>query len=267
MLRSMALCQMFLACRHCRWLSTQVLRVSTRGSGTPSRVPSAVRVCAQNRSSLAWPPNVMPSSYSGSLARISTCARMTVASPARSAENVIHPANICPCGVIRVNDSWSAYSTNTPVDSLTPPPIARSSSATSPGLIPASAPAKRFPFGQNSGEVRLPGRDRVLRGDDLARVQAVALLPHLAEALDRAGQPAARHVRAAHAVALLHRQALDLGGPVARIAALDGRPGLPGAQPDLLGAGHPLRRHLSCRGRAFRHCLLTHGPLTSPRRP
>ena len=29
MLRSMALCQMFLAFRHCRWLSTQVLRVST----------------------------------------------------------------------------------------------------------------------------------------------------------------------------------------------------------------------------------------------
>ena len=67
-------------------------------------------------------------------------------------ENVIHPANICPCGVMSVNDSWSAYSTNTPVDSLTPPPIARSSSATSPGLIPASAPAKRFPFGQNSGK-------------------------------------------------------------------------------------------------------------------
>ena len=73
-------------------------------------------------------------------------------SPVRSAEKVIQPANMWPCGVISVNDSASAYSTNTPVDSLTPPPMARSSRATSPGLIPVSAPANRLPFGQNSGK-------------------------------------------------------------------------------------------------------------------
>ncbi len=38
------------------------------------------------------------------------------------------------------------------MESFTPPPMARSSSATSPGLMPVSAPAKRLPFGQNSGK-------------------------------------------------------------------------------------------------------------------
>ena len=75
-----------------------------------------------------------------------------MAADVRSAENVIQPANMCPCGVISVNDSSSAYSTKTPVDSLTPPPMARSSSATSPGLMPVSAPANRLPFGHSSGK-------------------------------------------------------------------------------------------------------------------
>ena len=65
---------------------------------------------------------------------------------------MIQPANMCPCGVISVNDSASAYRTKTPVDSFTPPPMARSSRATSPGLMPVRAPANRLPFGQNSGK-------------------------------------------------------------------------------------------------------------------
>jgi hypothetical protein len=65
---------------------------------------------------------------------------------------VIQPANWCPWGVAKVNDSASAYSTNTPVDIFTPPPTAMSSRATSPGLMPVRAPAKRFPLGQNSGK-------------------------------------------------------------------------------------------------------------------
>ena len=52
--------------------------VSTFGSGTPSRSPSAVSVAAQNLSSLGCPPNVIPTSYSGSFARISTWAWTTV---------------------------------------------------------------------------------------------------------------------------------------------------------------------------------------------
>ena len=65
---------------------------------------------------------------------------------------MIQPANMCPCGVIRVKDSVSAYRTNTPVESFTPPPMARSRRATSPGLMPVSAPENRLPFGQNSGK-------------------------------------------------------------------------------------------------------------------
>ena len=58
----------------------------------------------------------------------------------RSAEKVIQPANMCPCGVMSVNDSSSAYSTSTPVDSFTPPGMPRLSRATSPGAMPASGP-------------------------------------------------------------------------------------------------------------------------------
>ena len=48
MLRTIELCHTFLACRHCRLESTQVLRMSTFGSAAPSRWPSAVSVAAQN---------------------------------------------------------------------------------------------------------------------------------------------------------------------------------------------------------------------------
>ncbi len=51
---------------------------------------------------------------------------------------VIQPANMWPCGVIRVKDSSSEYSTITPVDSVSRPGIARLSSATSPGSMPVS---------------------------------------------------------------------------------------------------------------------------------
>jgi tetratricopeptide (TPR) repeat protein len=52
---------------------------------------------------------------------------------------VIQPANMWPCGVISVNDSSSAYITSTPVESLSRPGMPRSSTATSPGAIPAAA--------------------------------------------------------------------------------------------------------------------------------
>jgi hypothetical protein len=55
MLRTIELCHTFLACRHCRLESTQVLRMSASGSPTPSRWPSAVSVAAQNLSSLRCP--------------------------------------------------------------------------------------------------------------------------------------------------------------------------------------------------------------------
>src|ERR1035438_7427626 len=148
----MELCQMLRALRHWRLESTQTVRVCTAAAGTPSFSPSAVSVCAQNLSSLPCPPKVIASSYSGSFARMSTCAWTAVTAAVRSAEKVIQPANMCPCGVISVNDSSSAYSTNTPVDSLTPPPMARSRRATSPGLMPVSAPANRLPFGHSSGK-------------------------------------------------------------------------------------------------------------------
>ena len=80
--------------------------------------PARVSVWFQKRSSCAWPPSVSPSSKIGSEARISTCAWATV-SPSRSvALKVIQPANMWPSGVISVNDSSSAYSTITPVDSF-----------------------------------------------------------------------------------------------------------------------------------------------------
>src|ERR1017187_9835472 len=148
----MELCQMLRALRHWRLESTQTVRVCTAAAGTPSFSPSAVSVCAQNLSSLPCPPKVIASSYSGSFARMSTCAWTAVTAAVRSAEKVIQPANMCPCGVISVNDSSSACSTNTPVDSLTPPPMARSRRATSPGLMPVSAPANRLPFGHSSGK-------------------------------------------------------------------------------------------------------------------
>src|SRR3984957_10954023 len=147
-LRIMELCQTLLALRHCRLLSTQTLRVVTVVSAAPSRWPSAVSVCTQNTSSLWCPPSVIATSYRGSLARISTWAWMTVPAGAASAENVIQPADMCACGVISVNDASAAESTKDPGDSLTPPPMARSRRATSPGLMPVSAPAKRFPLGQ-----------------------------------------------------------------------------------------------------------------------
>ena len=53
---------------------------------------------------------------------------------------VIQPANTCPCGVISVKDSSSAYSTITPVDSFILPGMAMLRSATSPGSIPVSGP-------------------------------------------------------------------------------------------------------------------------------
>ena len=54
-LRTIELCQMFLAWRHWRLESTHVLRVCTYGSRTPSRWPSAVSVAAQNLFSLRHP--------------------------------------------------------------------------------------------------------------------------------------------------------------------------------------------------------------------
>ena len=79
-----------------------------------------------------------PSSKIGSEARISTCVCATVSSSCSVALNVIQPANMCPCGVISVNDSSSAYSTITPVDSFMPPGSGMLSSATSPGSMPVS---------------------------------------------------------------------------------------------------------------------------------
>ena len=60
------------------WSPRMSVLVSTSGSGTPSRSPSAVSVAAQNLSSLRCPPNVIATSYSGSFARISTRACTTV---------------------------------------------------------------------------------------------------------------------------------------------------------------------------------------------
>jgi hypothetical protein len=69
-------------------------------------------------------------------------------------------------------------------------------------------------------EVRLPDRDRVLRGDTGADVDRVGLLPQLAEPLYRAGEPLAGHVGAADALARLDLQPVDLGRPVAGVARL-----------------------------------------------
>ena len=80
-----------------------------------------------------------------------------------NALKVIQPANMCPCGVISVNDSASAYSTSTPVESFMPPGMPRSSEATSPGLIPASGAKKLLPFGQNSGKWAFHFADHFLR--------------------------------------------------------------------------------------------------------
>ena len=54
--------------------------------------------------------------------------------------NVIQPANMWPCGVISVNDSSSAYSTITPVESFIFPGSVMFRSAMSPGAIPVSGP-------------------------------------------------------------------------------------------------------------------------------
>src|ERR1700736_2523049 len=87
----------------------------------------------------------------GSLARINTWACTIIVPFSSRALKVIQPANTWPCGVIRVKDSSSAYSTSTPVESLMPPVKVRLSRATSPGAMPVRGPKKRFPLGQNSG--------------------------------------------------------------------------------------------------------------------
>jgi hypothetical protein len=60
------------------------------------------------------------------------------------------PGEDVSCGVIKVNDSSSACSTRTPVESLAPGASAMSRSATSPGAMPLRRPWKRFPAGHNS---------------------------------------------------------------------------------------------------------------------
>jgi hypothetical protein len=102
-----ALCQMFVAFDHCRPRSTQTLCTVTSPSA-PRYAASERSVYDQCSSSLPWPPSVIPSSYIGSLARISTWAWAHVVPSSTKALNVIQPANMCPCGVISVNDSSSA---------------------------------------------------------------------------------------------------------------------------------------------------------------
>jgi hypothetical protein len=57
-----------------------------------------------------------------------------------AALKVIQPANMWPCGVISVNDSSSAYSTMTPVESFMPPGTLMLITATSPGARPVMGP-------------------------------------------------------------------------------------------------------------------------------
>ena len=105
-----------------------------------------------------------------------------------------------PCGVISVKDSSSAYITSTPVESFMPPGMPRSSTATSPGWMPASGAKKRLLFGQNDGKSRFQTAITCC-GVDVGAHQphAVGLLPHPAEALDRRRRPAAGHVDARRA--------------------------------------------------------------------
>ena len=76
------------------------LDLEARGQGPKRRTQKAF--------SFRCPPSVSPSSVTGSCARIRICACATVV-PSRSyALNVTQPANMCPCGVMNVNDSSSA---------------------------------------------------------------------------------------------------------------------------------------------------------------
>ena len=101
------LCRTFPARDHWRRRSTHTIVVSGWASES-SRSASARSVARQNASSLRWPPSVSPISVSGSCARIRTCACATVAPSCSKALKVIQPANMCPCGVMNVNDSSSA---------------------------------------------------------------------------------------------------------------------------------------------------------------
>jgi hypothetical protein len=87
-----------------------------------------------------------------------------------------------------------------------------------PGADAGQGAREAVPPGPELREVRLPDRDRVLRGDLGADVDRVGLLPQLAEPLNRAGEPLAGHVGAADALARPDLQPVDLGRPVAGVA-------------------------------------------------
>ena len=120
---------------------------------------------------------------------------------------------------MKVNDCSSAYNTITPVESRGAPGASDMSiSATSPGFRPAKPAREAVALRPEVGEVCAPLADRLFRRDVATKRRDVGLLPHLAEALDRAGQPAAGDVRAAHAVALLDTESTDVGRPVLLVA-------------------------------------------------
>ena len=113
--RMPALCRTLRQFFQIRRRSRHSVASPTAASGTPCAAPRLRSVPAQNTSS-AFFITGQPSSYNGSLVRRRMRMRARVPPPsASSPEKVMSPANMCPSGVMNVNDSSSAYSTMTPV--------------------------------------------------------------------------------------------------------------------------------------------------------
>ena len=202
-----ALCQTFAARDHWRRRSTQTrLRRSTSAVGAEMRGQRGQRVHPV-RVLLAVSAERHPDLVERIARRASAPAPARSVAPSSTNElNVIQPANMWPCGVISVNDSSSANSTSTPVDSFSPPGIdeveRRDLARRDPGERREEAVAGR----PELGEVLLPRRDHLLGvARRRAKRRAVGLLPHPAEAVHRRRRAAAGDVD----VPVADRQTVD----------------------------------------------------------